>query len=347
MPTSSKRTLSFWAYWITTGLLALSQAAAGTLYLVAEAPAETFASLGFGDAFRVLLGTAKLIGAGLLVAPVARFLKEWAYFGFGLTFSLAMLAHTIAGDPARSLLAPGISFAVLLLSYGLFRARQGDAQQAASTSTLSRSILSRLLWTVVGGVGLLLTAAAGRLLYVIYGTGGTLALSLYAADSTWITGFVAVVVLSTVGLPSLYHVIRRAGATPSSPTLLQHVLPGLLALTMAALGIAALIIATGHPLIETVIGLGVPPYMLVVIGTAKLAGAAGLIIPLPRPMKEWTYFGTLATTVAAVVLSAAAGPPVQDVLVPLGVLGLWGAAYRAQPARRGVWSTAESSTASS
>lgn len=321
MPSSSNRTFSFWAYGVVTGLLALSQAAAGTLYFVAEAPADTFAALGFGDAFRWLLGAAKLVGAGLLVAPVARFLKEWAYVGFALTFSLAMLAHTMAGDPAGSLWAPGISLCVLILSYVLFRMRRADAQDSRSLSTVAR-----LLWSAAGAVGLLLVGAAGRMLHIIYGGRSPLP-STYARDVVWIAGSVAVVVIVTVGLPSLYHTIHRAGAARSSPSLLQRSLSGLLALIMGALGVAALAIAHGHPLIETVEAMGVPPYMLIVIGAAKMIAAAGLVLPLPRAMTEWVYFGTLATAVAAAWLSAWAQQPIQDVLVPLGVLGLWGAAY--------------------
>lgn len=321
MPFSPNRTFSFWAYWVVTGLLALSQAAVGTLYFVTDAPADTFASLGFGDAFRWLLGAAKLIGAGLLVAPVARFLKEWAYVGFALTFSLAMLAHTMAGDPIGSLLAPGVSLGVLILSYALFRMRRPDAQGGRSLSTMAR-----LLWSIAGAVGLLLVGAAGRMLHIIYGGLNPLT-STYASDVVWIAGSVAVIVVVTVGLPSLYHIVHRSGAARSAPSLLQRSLSGLLALIMGALGTAALAIAHGHPLIETVEAMGVPPYMLIVIGVAKMVAAAGLVLPLPRAMKEWVYFGTLATAVAAAWLSAWAQQPIQDILVPLGVIGLWSGAY--------------------
>jgi len=321
MSSLSNRTFSFWAFWITTGFLALSQAGAGMLYFVADAPADTFAALGFGDAFRWLLGAAKLIGAGLLVAPVARFLKEWAYVGFALTFSLAILAHTMAGDPAGSLWAPGISLGVLILSYVLFRMRRADAQDGHSPGTMAR-----LLWSIAGMVGLVLVWGAGRTLYIIYG-GGHPHLEAYASDAVWIGGAVAVVVVVTVGLSSLYHMIHRSESPRSAPSLMQRSLSGLLALIMAALGVGALVAAYGHPLIETVSALGVPPYMLIVIGVAKITAAVGLVLPLPRAMKEWVYFGTLATAVAAAWLSAWAQQPIQDILVPLGVMGLWSGAY--------------------
>jgi len=59
-------------------------------YLTQPAMAEGFRHLGFPDYFRVELGIAKLLGAIVLLAPLATRLMEWAYAGFvfHLCFSL-------------------------------------------------------------------------------------------------------------------------------------------------------------------------------------------------------------------------------------------------------------------
>ena len=315
----TERTFSFWVYWAITGLLALSQVTLGVFFLVGESSTQTFYKLGFGDPFRWLLSIAKFIGAVLLIAPVARFLKEWAYFGFALTFSLAILAHSVAVGPVSSfnLAASGACLSALGLSYTLFRTHHTRSKYSSSFHTWSR-----VLWALAGALGVLLTGAAGLLLYVA-GRDGSIIRSFPTQTWTMITVCVAIVAFSTTGLPSLYHVIHRPDTERRSRTVLHCSLVGLLAICMAMLGAAALVVAyTGHPLIETVIRLGIPPYMLIVIGTAKIAGAFGLLLPLPKPMKEWTYLGILATTVAAAWLSAFAGQPIQDILVPLAVLGL-------------------------
>ncbi|MES2276193.1 MAG: DoxX family protein [Bacteroidota bacterium] len=70
----------------------------------------------FPDWFRVELGIAKLLSAIALAIPaVPARVKEWAYFGFSLSFSSAILAHYMAGDPVFNLVAPFIM--LLVVSY--------------------------------------------------------------------------------------------------------------------------------------------------------------------------------------------------------------------------------------
>jgi hypothetical protein len=60
--------------------------------------AAAFAHLGFPDYFRVELSCAKLVGVALLLVPVTRRLKEWAYAGFAFDIYSAVLAHISVGD---------------------------------------------------------------------------------------------------------------------------------------------------------------------------------------------------------------------------------------------------------
>ncbi|WP_103020481.1 DoxX family protein [Salinibacter altiplanensis] len=104
-------------YWGSTSLVALFMMVSATLYFVADGPAAAFKRLGFPDYFRIELGIAKLAGAVVLVAPLPRALKEWAYAGFAISFVSAVIAHAAVGDPPSELLPPGIAFALLMTSY--------------------------------------------------------------------------------------------------------------------------------------------------------------------------------------------------------------------------------------
>jgi len=105
-------------YWITTGLVVLGMLATFYNYFFNPALKVAFAHLGFPDWFRVELGIAKLLGAFAIVIPaVPARVKEWAYFGFSLSFSSAILAHFKAGDPPFNLIAPFVMLLLLVVSY--------------------------------------------------------------------------------------------------------------------------------------------------------------------------------------------------------------------------------------
>src|SRR3954447_10548235 len=93
-------------YWTTTSILAMIMTFAAYSYITQPAVQQGFRHLGFPDYFRVELAIAKLIGAVLLLAPVASRAKEWAYAGFGITFISAFIAHIASGDPASVRMMP-------------------------------------------------------------------------------------------------------------------------------------------------------------------------------------------------------------------------------------------------
>jgi uncharacterized membrane protein len=112
-----------YTYWISTGLLALMMIASGLSYFFVEDIAASFERLGFPDYFRIELGVAKLIGAVALLVPLPRFLKEWTYFGFILSFVSAFIAHATVGDPIGDILPPVVALAILVVSYVTYRKR--------------------------------------------------------------------------------------------------------------------------------------------------------------------------------------------------------------------------------
>lgn len=104
-------------YWGTTSLVALLALASGTLYFITEAPADTFARLGYPDYFRVQLGVAKLVGGVALLVPLPRWLKEWTYAGFTIDFGSATIAHLAVGDPVSDAVAPVVALVLLWTSH--------------------------------------------------------------------------------------------------------------------------------------------------------------------------------------------------------------------------------------
>ncbi len=107
-------------YWITTVLICLMMTYSAYAYLTQEQMKQAFVHLGFPNYFRMELAIAKLIGVILLLAPVAKRLKEWAYAGFTITFISAFIAHTASGDPASVKAAPMVFLAILIVSYITF-----------------------------------------------------------------------------------------------------------------------------------------------------------------------------------------------------------------------------------
>lgn len=73
--------------------------------------------------------------------------------------------------------------------------------------------------------------------------------------------------------------------------------------------------------------LGYPDYFRVLLGVAKLMGAAALVIPLPRSLKEWTYAGFTIDFLAAFISHLAVGDPLSASIMPVVALLILMASY--------------------
>jgi len=85
-------------YWSVTALFCLQMCFTAYAQLSLPQVAEAFTHLGFPDYFRVELSWAKLLGVLVLLAPVPPRLKEWAYAGFAIDITSAVIAHLAVGD---------------------------------------------------------------------------------------------------------------------------------------------------------------------------------------------------------------------------------------------------------
>jgi DoxX-like protein len=104
-------------YWVSTGLVAVMSHLAAFAYLSGSPQAvEGFAHAGYPQQLRIILGIAKPLGAIALLVPGLPKLKEWAYAGFTFAWICAFVAHYLANEGAKAVMAV-ILLALLAVSY--------------------------------------------------------------------------------------------------------------------------------------------------------------------------------------------------------------------------------------
>jgi hypothetical protein len=122
-------------YWITTGIVAAVMVFSIINFTLLQGfpfPEGGFVHLHLPNYFRIELTTAKILGvAALLIPAVPAKVKEFAYFGFGITLLSASIAHFSVGDARASVLFvidPLIFFALLTVSYIYFHKMKGTQE---------------------------------------------------------------------------------------------------------------------------------------------------------------------------------------------------------------------------
>jgi len=95
---------------------------------------------------------------------------------------------------------------------------------------------------------------------------------------------------------------------------------GLVAAAMAASG--GMYLMRNPEVIQGFEQLGYPGYFVLLLGIAKLLGAAALLIPVPDKIREWAYAGIAFTLIGATWTHISTQTPFVAPLVLLGVLGL-------------------------
>jgi len=103
-------------YWVATGLLSAMMLLSGSMYIIKNADVSAeFATLGFPTYIVYPLAIAKMLGIVAILTKQSAFLKEWAYAGFFFNFTMAFLAHLMAGD--GKLAGPIVALLLLTVSY--------------------------------------------------------------------------------------------------------------------------------------------------------------------------------------------------------------------------------------
>ncbi len=118
-------------YWTTTGIVSAVMVFSiinfvfNDRFPFPDGKESAFAHLGLPHYFKIELTTAKIFGVlALLVPGVPLEIKEFAYFGFGITLISAAIAHFSVGDASNLsviyVLDPLLFFGALVVSYVYF-----------------------------------------------------------------------------------------------------------------------------------------------------------------------------------------------------------------------------------
>ena len=105
---------------------------------------------------------------------------------------------------------------------------------------------------------------------------------------------------------------------------------GLFGLFMGMTGIQNLLATQGSvDLIVT--DLGYPLYIVPFLGVAKVLGVIGILVPLPRWIREWSYAGLFFDLIGAMYSGVADNgfdPAMLTMIVPFALMGLSYGAYQ-------------------
>jgi DoxX-like family len=107
---------------------------------------------------------------------------------------------------------------------------------------------------------------------------------------------------------------------------------GLIALALLSGGAAS--VARAEPNVRGMAELGYPAYLLLVLGTFKLAGVLAILAPRLALVKEWAYAGVAFDLTGAAASHAFAGHPAAKIAVPLALLAIAVASWALRPASR-------------
>lgn len=112
-------------YWITTGIVSAVMVFSIINFTFFDDyiyPEGAFNHIGLPGYFRVELTIAKVLGVlALLIPTIPHKIKEFAYFGFGITLLSASIAHFSTGDSILYIIDPLLFFVVLSISYLYYR----------------------------------------------------------------------------------------------------------------------------------------------------------------------------------------------------------------------------------
>ena len=105
-------------YWIATLWLSLGMTATGLVQLLKKKDeVDLMTHLGYPVYFLTIIGCWKILGVIAVLIPKFPILKEWAYAGFFIAMSGAIISHLIAGSEAREIFGPSLLLVLTLVSW--------------------------------------------------------------------------------------------------------------------------------------------------------------------------------------------------------------------------------------
>ena len=105
-------------YWIATIWLSLGMLSTGIVQLLrTKEEVDMMTRLGYPVYFLTIIAVWKMLGVVAVLMPKFPLLKEWAYAGFFIAMSGAIVSHLIVGDEARELFGPTLLLVLTVVSW--------------------------------------------------------------------------------------------------------------------------------------------------------------------------------------------------------------------------------------
>lgn len=105
-------------FWTATTIIALFEGLMPALTSQTELAKEGIRHLGYPEYFGNALVLFKILGVLILIIPAApKRMKEWAYAGFGFSFTFAAISHAMVDGVNGQTFFPLIVFGILAVSY--------------------------------------------------------------------------------------------------------------------------------------------------------------------------------------------------------------------------------------
>lgn len=118
-------------YWISTGFFCTFLLLTSISYFTDPKFVGVYQHLGFPQYFRIQLGIAKILGVLLLLIPqVPPRVKEWVYFGFGITLISGGIAHVNSNDPFGYIINVFFWLTLLVISYIYWHKRNNERKRS-------------------------------------------------------------------------------------------------------------------------------------------------------------------------------------------------------------------------
>ena len=105
-------------YWIATIWLSLGMLSTGIVQLLrTKEEVDMMTRLGYPVYFLTIIAVWKMLGVVAVLMPKFPLLKEWAYAGFFIAMSGAIVSHLIVGDEAKELFGPTLLLVLTVVSW--------------------------------------------------------------------------------------------------------------------------------------------------------------------------------------------------------------------------------------
>lgn len=105
-------------YWISTAWLALGMLSTGIVQLLkTEEEVNMLTGLGYPVYFLTIIGVWKILGVVAVLIPKFPLVKEWAYAGFFIAMSGAIVSHLISRDEAKEIFGPTLLLILTMVSW--------------------------------------------------------------------------------------------------------------------------------------------------------------------------------------------------------------------------------------